>query len=114
MAQRTFLSDGSGVALSKLLPPDCFPPTYDYAALASRVALAVAAGRPHVEPAFLSGALLNQARGSPPALGRVVAAIDALRAALSVTRPLLQSAELSVLTVRGANKTTQTLALWLP
>ena len=77
---------------------------------AQRCARAIAAGTAHVEPAFLDGALLEEARAAcssslqalaPPML-RVVAAIESLRVALSAacSRSLLSTAELTLLRYR--------------
>ena len=86
------------------------------APVAAAAAVALAAGKHHVAPAFLSGKLLDGARGclagildrnslELPML-HVVAAIESLRRDLVVAtgRPLLESAELQVLLYREGGR----------
>ena len=111
MAARTVISPGDGVPLAALLrADDDTRPADFFARVAHRAAKAIGAGGVHVEPCFVDGALLAEARACcsgaasslPPPLRRIVGTVERLRAALAPAcgRDLLSSAELTVLRYR--------------
>ena len=113
MASRSSISTGDAQTPLAALYDIPSPPIDAFTAMAERAARAIAAGLPHVQPGFLQGAALHEARQCvaaastllppPPGLQRVAAAIDSLRSALALAcgRELLPSAELSVLAYKA-------------
>jgi hypothetical protein len=127
MAKRVTIAPGDSALRTILAGKDGGGPAGEpskAAAVAERCAAALRRGHVHVEPHFLSGALLEESRAaaldclqsncdvaaqlSAPLL-RLVAVVDELRAALApVTgRALLESAELSVLGYRPGGSCVQ-------
>ena len=120
MSHRVLLTNGNE-SLSRVMssqgsaPAIAFDESY-FAAVATRAAATIRGHHAHIEPNFLSGALLADARkaaaslaaagGSsdplPSALVCVMAAVERLRAAAAAAtgRPLLESAELQIVTYK--------------